>query len=109
MNFKEQLELDVQNVFLNPGELGEKRMINDREITIIPDEELLEKRKTFVSRQSNSDGIYNGALIFYAAKVDFEDKPVIGGHMKVDSSRYIVDDVAEAGEMYLITLGRRGS
>lgn len=109
MNLKDQLALDVQNVYLNRGEFGEKRVINGKEITIVPDEELLEKRKTFVSRQNNSDGIYNGVLIFYAAKADFEEKPVIGGRMKVDLNWYIVDDVAEAGELYLITLGRRGS
>lgn len=64
MNLKDQLALDVQNVYLNRDEFGENRVINGKEITIVPDEELLEKRKTFVSRQSNSDGIYNGVLIF---------------------------------------------
>lgn len=105
--FKEQIEADVEGVFFNLDEFGEEHRIDDKTMTIIIDDDLLQKRKS--SASNPTDGVYGASFLFHAKKSDFEKKPVIDARMKVDDQIYYVSDVQTNDETYVITLRRNKS
>lgn len=107
MNFKDMLAQDAREVFLNPLEFGEARMIDGRETIILVDDDLLQKRRSMTNNPS--DGVYSAALIFYVLKSSMPQKPVVGADMKLDKRTFKVSDVQEDESVYTITLKRAGS
>lgn len=105
--FKDQLERDARNILLNPNEFGGVHLIDDREIVIVIDDDQLQRRRS--NNANPTDGVYNASLLFYALKMDFPKKPVIGQKMKVDARHYLVADVQEDEALYTITLKRNAS
>ncbi|MEF3312618.1 hypothetical protein PV433_27380 [Paenibacillus sp. GYB004] len=94
--------------FLNLNEFAEKKSVDGNEITILIDDDELQKRR---SKATNpSDGIYSAVMLFYAFKTDFAARPIIGKHMKIDNRTYRVSDVQDDDPvMYTIILERTGS
>lgn len=105
--FKQQLAKDAKMVFMNPCEFGKMKLIDNREIAIIVDDDLLQERRA--KANNPSDGVYNASFLFHALKQDFEKKPVIGKPMKIDARQFLVADVQEDDAMYTITLSRNSS
>lgn len=102
MTFKELLEQDVKNVFLNPEEFGEVHTINGKEMVIIIDNnEQIEREK----RVGQSNGaVYENQKLFYVAASDFGALPKQGSALTLDGERYLVDDAISEGDIYSISI-----
>lgn len=103
MSFKDQLAHDAMNVFMNTQEFAEVRTINGKPTEIIPDDFLLQERKS--SASNPTDGVYNATFLFHVLKTDI-DKPVIGADLKMGALMYTIADVQEDDAMYTVTLRR---
>ncbi|MEK5378074.1 hypothetical protein [Paenibacillus sp. FSL P2-0173] len=125
-SFKDQLEKDVKDVFLN-----EKEFANWHEIAfmsppknglpatpeppvkmlVIVDDDELRDRKS--SASNPTDGVYDADLLFYAQRADFflyfGRLPVLQSKIKFDGRIYTVADLQDDGDMITVTLGRKGS
>ncbi len=100
--FKELLEQDVKNVFLNPEEFGELHTVNGKEMAIIIDNnEQIEREK----RVGQSNGaVYENQKLFYVAISDFGALPKQGSTLTLDGERYLVDDAISEGDIYSISI-----
>lgn len=99
MSFKELLQQDVKDAFLNPAEFGETHMVNDKEMVIVIDDNEL------IGRQGqHMDGIYKGQKLVYVASADFGPLPKQGSVFKLDGGTYTVDSAAAEGDICSITI-----
>lgn len=86
MSFKEMLEQDINNVFLNIDEFGSKHFIEGREITCIFDDEALRER------QSGSElGVSESSILIFANTKDLPSPKGVNEHINVDGKEYTVD------------------
>lgn len=98
MTFKEQLAADAAAVFLNPEEFGETHIVNDKEMTIVIDDNEL------IGRQGQHiDGIYKNQKLIYVSAADFGPLPKQGSAFKLDGGTYTVDSAVAEGDIYSIT------
>lgn len=102
MSFKELLEQDVKNVFLNPEEFGELHTVNGKEMVIIMDNnEQIEREKR---TNQHTEGIYENQKLIYVAASDFGPLPSQGSLFILDAGDYLVMDAIEEGGIYSITI-----
>lgn len=101
-SFKEMIQNDLKNVFLNPNEFGETHMIDGREMTIIIDEIELVKREARI--KTIDKGLHKKQLLIYVSAEEFGEEPLIGRLLDLDGSYYEVKDVANEAGMYSISL-----
>lgn len=107
MTFKELLEQDVKNVFLNPEEFGELHKVDDKEMVIlIDDHELLERQQR---AGQHLDGIYTKQRLVYVSAADFGPLPAYGSLFLLDDESYTVTDAVEEGDIYAITIEAKES
>lgn len=90
LNFKDLLQQDLNNVFLNANEFAEKHTINGIEADIIFDDEELKE----LAADKQQEGLYvNKKLIKISeAKLEeiFSGIPAIGSPIKLDRKTYRV-------------------
>lgn len=102
MGFKDFIENDIENVFLNPEEFGEEHEIDGKMVMVIVDNnEQIERQKRVAS---NSDGVFVKEILFYASKESIGNLPVIGRVMRFDKKSYTVTDAIDEGGIYSISL-----
>lgn len=125
-SFKDQLEKDVKDVFLNEKEFADWHEIafmsppkNGLPATPEPpvkmlvsvDDDELRDRKS--SASNPTDGVYDADLLFYAQRADFllnfDRLPVLQSKINFDGRIYTVADLQDDGNMITVTLGRKGS
>lgn len=107
MAFKELLEQDVKNAFLNPKEFGEVHIVEGREMVIvIDDHELLEHQR---KAGQCLDGIYDKQRLIYVAAEDIGALPAQGSFFTIDDESYTVMDAVAEGDIYAITVGANGN
>ncbi len=100
--FKELLEQDVKNVFLNLEEFGEVHTVNEKEMVIIIDNnEQIEREKRTNQR---TDGIYKNQKLIYVATSDFGPLPKQGARLVLDKKNYTVMDAISEDGIYSITV-----
>lgn len=100
--FKELLQQDVKNAFLNPAEFGETHMVNGTEMTIIIDSnEQIEREKRGTQQ---TDGVYMNQKLIYVDAVDFGPLPAQGSLFTLDRRKYRVADAISEGGVYSITV-----
>lgn len=103
MTFREMVQKDIKNVFLNPKEFGETHVIDGKEMTIIIDDnELLERKKG--KTIAIAEGLHTRQLLIYVSIEDFGEEPLIGRLLELDGNDYTVLDVTNEMGMYTITL-----
>lgn len=102
MSFKELLQQDVKNVFLNPAEFGEEHVIGGKKmVAVVDDNELLDRKERM---DGNMDGVYTEQTLLYVSAQDFGPCPPIGRILEMDGREYVVTDVLDEGGMYSIRL-----
>lgn len=102
LSFKEILQQDVKNVFLNPLEFGETHLVNGEPMTISSDDiENIEREKKM---KSHMDGIFTRQVFFYVASADFGPLPKEGGIIDLDGEKYTVVDATDECGIYGITM-----
>lgn len=100
VNFKESLASDIDNIFMNENEFGEKAVIDGVEMTIVRDEDLLEKKKL----SDGAEGLAESEILFHTSTKNFVEKPFVDDIMRFNDERYIISDVKESNGLYIITL-----
>ena len=102
MNFKEIMQSDVQEVFMNVDEFCDMHMVNGKEMAVqIDSNEQIEREKRL---NQHMDGVYKNQKLIYVAASDFGSLPAQGVTITIDGKRYkIVDAISESG-IYSITI-----
>ena len=100
--FKEILQQDIKQTFLNPYEFGEPHDIDGKEmIAVIDDLEQVEREKKM---KSHADAIFARQIFIYVAAEDFGPLPAQNRLLKLDGKTYKVVDVTDEAGIYGITL-----
>lgn len=101
LSFKEMLDDDINNVFLNIDEFGSKHNIEGEEITCIFDDEALRQR------QSGAEiGVSESSLLIFARTNDLPFRKGVDEHLCVDHKEYTIDAWDENMGMTQIALSQ---
>ncbi len=102
MTFKELVQQDAKEIFLNFSEFGETHLVDGEEKVIIIDtNELVEREKR---RDVSMAGVFKKHLLFYIQAEDLGGMPKIGGVMMLDRKSYVVTDAINEDGIYSISL-----
>lgn len=102
MSFKEILESDVHDVFMNIDEFSDMHMVNGKEMAVqIDSNEQIEREKRM---NQHMDGIYKNQKLIYVAASDFGNLPSQGIALTLDGKLYKVVDAISEGGIYSITI-----
>lgn len=102
MSFKDILQRDIKQTFLNLEEFGEMHEINKKPmVAIFDDIEHVEREKKM---QSHGDGLYARQYFLYVAAEDFGALPAQGKIVTVNGKKYLVVDATDEAGIYGITL-----
>lgn len=102
MTFKELIQKDVKNTFLNPKEFGEEHTINGKKMVVVIDDNELTERKKRVSQ--HMDGVYTNQKLLYVAASDFKTRPTRDSILWLDGESYRVINVISEGGIHSITI-----
>lgn len=100
--FKDVLQSDIKQVFLNFEEFGGIHKINGQEMLLIIDENELTEREKRIRR--NNEELHRKQLLFYVAAEDFGPLPSPGRLLDVDGKKYQITEAADEGGIYSISL-----
>ena len=100
--FKDILEKDVVDVFLNDDEFCEIHKVNGREMPVLIDcNEQIEREKRL---HVHADGIFVNQRLIYVNAKDLGKLPKQGSIFKLDGGIYRVMDAINEGGIYSITI-----
>jgi hypothetical protein len=99
MTFKEDIENDISEVFLDSDEFGNTHSFNGVDYTVIVDNDLLDQKKI-----ANAD-LYQAEILIHISAADI-DKPSPEQYVTFDSVDYKVLEANENDGMYTIILYR---
>lgn len=100
MNFKEQIQKDLDNVFFNLDEFGELHRIEGVEIAVVIDSDQLNKLK-----KGQILGLIEADMLIMGRAVDFPDYLEPGRLLNVDGRELIVANSGE--DMGLVEVALR--
>lgn len=109
MTFKEILQKDIKNVFLNLNEFAEIHDLNGFKVAAVIDDDFLDEITLKISgeQQSKAPGLFGGTIAIYVAKSDFGKlKP--GRALEVDGKLHKVISTSEEDGMLKIVATRTG-
>lgn len=107
MDFKEILQEDIQNTFLDTSEFAEFHDFNGRQVKLIIDDDSLSGTdvKIYGTAQRINDGLFGGERILYVSTEDTKEPPP-GSALRLDGIRYTVISTSEESGMYRIIVKR---
>lgn len=100
MNFKDQLQKDLSNVFFNVNEFAQEVIVNGSIIRAVPDEHELQE----YNLKAEGEELTRGELLFYAPVSDFIEEPFRGMDIHVNRKAYRILEIGEDAGMYRIIL-----
>lgn len=102
MSFKEILQSDVQEVFMNADEFCDMHNVNGKQMAVqIDSNEQIEREKRL---NQHMDGIYKNQKLIYVAASDFGNLPAQGSKITFDGKMYTVADAISEDGIYSITI-----
>lgn len=107
MNFKEQADQDIRNVFNNSGEFAEviECYLDDTPIkakVVLDYSEYNDRKKAGRSEKDNVEGLFNVDLIMYISLESLEKTPRKGQELEINNEIYTIGKVkSEMGELIL--------
>lgn len=102
MNFKEILQSDVHEVFMNADEFCDMHVVNGKEMAVqIDSNEQIEREKRM---NQHMDGIYKNQKLIYVAASDFGNLPAQGSKIIIDGKMYTVVDAVSEDGIHSITI-----
>ena len=97
MSFKDLVENDISNVFMNIDEFGETHNIDGEDITCIVDDDKLKENAI-------KSGTYKGEKLIYVPLTSLQGRYVQGIRIELDGDTVYVSDTAEDMGMITLTL-----
>lgn len=94
--FKELVQQDIHNVFVNQNEFSEKVMINGEEMNVVFDDDEINP-----ADMNKKVAIYD--VLFHVASVDFKYIPLPGKMMDFNGEEYFIKRVSD--NMGILTIG----
>ena len=98
-SFKDILSSDIDSVFINKEEFGERHYIDGVIKTVIVDNETLKERN-----QKEYDGILQADILYFIKSSDVQKEIKVGDVQNFDGAVYKVFDVKYDSGMYEIIL-----
>lgn len=106
-DFKQMIEDDVHNVFLNISEFSDIHNINGKNIPCQVDSyEQIEREKRY---KDHMDGLYMNKQLIYVSKSEFGTIPKEESILRLDGRVYRVIEAVEEDRVYVITIGENRS
>lgn len=97
--FKNMIDADIKNVFINPDEFGEEYRIEGKLITIVVDNDEL------IERQGGQDlAIAESGTLFYAYTDDLPPRRAAGSNLNVNGRECIIDAWSEHNGVSTVVL-----
>lgn len=91
LSFKDIIQQDNKNVFLNPEEFGEIHNVGGKDLLVIIDEnEQIERDKRY--KNTLAEGLFKKQFLFYVMLEDIGFIPAPGRMMTFDGNPYTVTD-----------------
>ena len=109
--FKDIIDEDIADVFLNASEFAEHHAINGIAVMCIIDDDVSEDNvniSIYGDAARGNSGLYNNARIIYVSATALPGKPKVNGVLDVDGKRYLVQAVDDEDGMYKITIEYTG-
>lgn len=106
MDFKEQLQTDLDIVFFNSNEFAEMHCIHGKEVLIIVDNDRLEEleRNRRMGGYEHEEQLFTDAIMFYVRKADLDFEPVPEQYLEYDGRSYLVKSVKKDDESYAVIM-----
>lgn len=107
MSFKDQIEKDIRDTFINDHEFAEEHDINGVMLSVVIDRDTNAGRDSLYSYERPSfpvNGVYAANIILYVSKADLGYKPEEGEDIKIDGKIYFVENASEEMGMLVLTL-----
>lgn len=101
MGFLEDMDKDLDEVFMNSEEFSTTHEFDGKPITCVVDDDLNAQNK-----QKTVDGLYKGVKTFHVSAKQLEGKPAIDGRFSFDGEFYYITDCLDNAGMYTITLSK---
>lgn len=107
--FKDYLNDDIQDVFLNPNEFAELHLLDGTLISMVIEKEIVDS-KTGLGQEFEdaTQGIFETVIVLILKAVDYK-KPLVGAKVKLDGKYYYVINAFEDYGMLTIKLGANES
>ncbi len=99
--FKDFYRQDVERVFFNPDELAEIVVINGKEMSVVIDNEELERQKLL-----KGERLTKAELLFYVPKIAFGNIPKPDLLLDFNHKRYRILDVDNKADILIFILVR---
>lgn len=103
--FKDFLNQDITNVFVNRNEFAENVVIDGKEFSVVIDNDILVEKNL----KNGGEGLITDKLLFHVKNDDMPFVPSPGQGMLFNDTYYFIADVTESLGMYSITLEVRDS
>lgn len=113
MNFKEILQEDVYNVFINANEFADIHTLNNTEVKAVVQNEEISGFEPSMDGVTNGNtrghakGLFATCKRVYVSAADFGE-PVSGSALELDGEMYIVEATAVQCNVIIITLREIG-
>ena len=105
-SFKEIVEADISDVFLNPDVFGETHNLNGTDCICVISSDMTDERKaSLAGGKRTPDGLHGDYLTICVRGSDLPEVPAQGTSFRVDGTRYTVDSCTEDMGMLSIQLG----
>lgn len=103
--FKDFLNQDISNVFVNRNEFAESVDIDGKKISVVIDNDTLVEKNL----KNGGEGLITDKLLFHVKKDDIPFVPYPNQEILFNDTYYFIADVTESLGMYSITLEVRDS
>lgn len=105
MGFKEVVDNDIQNVFMNSEEFGTEHTLNGRKVICVIDEEKFQnKQKNGLI--STEEGVFQNGFTLFIGKPHLNTRPHVGEKITIDGVKYEIAASKYDMGMYEIDLFR---
>lgn len=105
-DFMDGVTEDLDTVFLDLDVFGERHVVQGEEITILYDNEELERIKEKKENRFEDD-VHKADVLFYARESDLGSELSVNSLLSVDGKRYFIYQTRLVAGLWRIILGRK--
>lgn len=105
-DFMDGVAEDLDTVFLDLDVFGEKHIVQGKEITILYDNEELERIREKKENRFDDD-VHKADVLFYAKESDLGSELSANSLMTIDGKRFFIYQTRLVSGLWKIILGRR--